>query len=198
MKLRDVVLLAASLTCGGIAAVRIVYTMVWGAPPSGGPHALALAVLAGIGAHELVHALAFLAVGVRWSDIRFSGSLRRGLLCVGYGSAVSAGAYRLVTLAPGILLGLFPLVGGVAIGWYTPRSSARRCWVRREAISAFFGLCGTYRRACSSARTLRTPSCSWSISEVRRAEDEGRAAPGAAVRRVVLRSALGLEETAGR
>lgn len=118
MKLRDVVLLAASLTCGGIAAVRIVYTMLWGAPPSGGRHALALAVLAGIGAHEIVHALAFLAVGVRWSDIQFSGSLRRGLLCVGCGSAVSAGAYRLVTLAPGILLGLFPLVGGVAIGWY--------------------------------------------------------------------------------
>lgn len=118
VNLRDVVLLAAGFAFGGLATVRFVYAMVWGAPPSGGRHALAVAVLAGIAAHELVHAIAFVAVGVRWSELRFGASLRHGLLYVGCGPAVRAGSYRLVTLAPGVLLGLFPLVAGLAIGWY--------------------------------------------------------------------------------
>lgn len=56
--------------------------------------------------------------GARRSDLRFGVQLRRGVAYVGCARAISARAFRFVTLVPGVTLGLAPLFAGVATRSY--------------------------------------------------------------------------------
>ncbi|WP_059437057.1 DUF3267 domain-containing protein [Anaeromyxobacter sp. PSR-1] len=76
------------------------------------------AVIAGLAAHELLHALAFVIAGARASDLRLGVQLRRGVAGVGCARALKARAFRFVALVPGVVLGLAPLVAGVAARSY--------------------------------------------------------------------------------
>jgi hypothetical protein len=118
VSMRQVSLVAGGLAICGLLAVRLVHTWTWGAPAAGGSAAFVGLVLAGLMAHELLHALAFVAGGARWSDVHIGGSLRYGLAYAGCRAEIGAGAYRFVLLAPGVVLGVLPLVVGLATGHY--------------------------------------------------------------------------------
>ncbi|ACL67368.1 hypothetical protein A2cp1_4050 [Anaeromyxobacter dehalogenans 2CP-1] len=89
-----------------------------GAPSQRGGLPFTAAVVAGLVAHELLHALAFLAAGARVSELRFGVRLRRGVAHVACARAVSARGFRFVAIVPGVALGLAPLVAGVATRSY--------------------------------------------------------------------------------
>jgi hypothetical protein len=113
------VLLGTALVAGGV------YSILWGAPTFGDlgevlDHPI-LAVLgvsvASIVAHELLHAVGFHIVGgVPVSQIRFGVIWRAAAPYASTRAAVTASAYRWAAVLPGILLGLLPLVAGIALG----------------------------------------------------------------------------------
>lgn len=74
-------------------------------------------VIAGILVHEGIHAVVMWSVaGIPWSDI--DGGVEWALLTpyVHTSRKITAGAYRIVALSPGILLGVLPAVIGLGMG----------------------------------------------------------------------------------
>ena len=79
-----------------------------------------LALLLGIVAHELLHAIGFVWLGkVAWSEVKFGFSWKGLAPYAHCRRPLPATAYRAATLLPGLVLGVLPGLIGVAIGsWW--------------------------------------------------------------------------------
>ena len=79
-----------------------------------------VALLVGIVAHELLHAVAFVHIGkVGWSAIKFGFSWKGLAPYAHCRRPLTATAYRAATLLPGLVLGVVPGLLGIALGsWW--------------------------------------------------------------------------------
>ena len=82
--------------------------------------AILLALLVGIVAHELLHAVGFVYIGkAPWSAVKFGFSWKGLAPYAHCRRPLRAAAYRASVLLPGLVLGLFPGLMGIAIGsWW--------------------------------------------------------------------------------
>jgi hypothetical protein len=75
-----------------------------------------LAVAAGVLAHEVLHLLAWkVAAGLPWSDVRLGFQWRTLTPYAHARSPMSARAYRIGAVTPGVILGLVPVALGLAM-----------------------------------------------------------------------------------
>ena len=116
--MRQVTLVAGGMAVTGLPGVKLVHAWIWGAPEAGGLAAFVGLLLAGLAAHEGLHALAFIASGARWSDIHFGADLRHSAGFVGCRVEVGATAFRFALLLPAVALGVAPLLVGLVTGHY--------------------------------------------------------------------------------
>lgn len=80
--------------------------------------ALALLILIlGIGAHELIHGLSWMAAaGLNWNTIEFGFKLSALSPYAHCGEPMKVTAYRFGVIAPGLVLGLLPFLWGLVTG----------------------------------------------------------------------------------
>ena len=75
------------------------------------------AILVGLVVHELLHGLGFVRFGGgRWKDLKFGVKLRYLAAYATIDSPLTASAYRRTTALPGVVLGIIPLLAGIALG----------------------------------------------------------------------------------
>ncbi len=95
------------------------YSLLWGTPERGLPFWLVTVAifLAGIVAHEGVHALGYHWFGkLAWHDVRFGVLWRAAMPYAHAAKPMRASAYRKAVLLPGFLTGLVPAIVGFAVG----------------------------------------------------------------------------------
>ncbi|MDX5346291.1 MAG: DUF3267 domain-containing protein [Hymenobacteraceae bacterium] len=116
----------AWFTLAAFAVALGLYFGIWGVPVINKANALNFGldvgvwyglVLLGIVVHELLHAVAFMYWGsARWSDIKFGINWKYLTPYAHCKVPVAASAYRKSLLLPGLVLGVLPLIIGIATG----------------------------------------------------------------------------------
>lgn len=134
--------------------------------------------LASIAAHELLHAVGFRAFGrLAWADMRF-GIMWWAL--APYASArapLTARAYRWSALLPGLVLGVVPLLAGLAL--VSPALTVYGSVMFAAAggdLAALWGM----RRVPADAIVIDSPRCVGCIEMAASAHEDAPAAPGTA------------------
>ncbi len=107
-----VLLLVALL--GGLGAWRL----MWGRPPGTSAWAFWALLVPGLVLHELLHGLGFVLGGARIRDVRFGVKLSGGAAYATTATPMVLRHYRVAVALPLVVLGLAPLLMGLAGGWH--------------------------------------------------------------------------------
>ncbi len=99
---------------GGLGA----YRLMWGQPPATSTGVFWALLIAGILLHEGLHGLGFLLGGSRLRDVRFGLKLALGAAYATTATPLGLRHYRVAVALPLFVLGLAPLLLGLAGGWH--------------------------------------------------------------------------------
>lgn len=140
-----------------VAAVPVaVHWLLYGGPASWVWLVLALPVfVASIAAHEGLHAVGFFLAGARRADVRFGIDVKTLTPYAGCRIPLRASQYRLAVALPALVLGLAPLIVGLAAGWF---------WATLYGTAMLHAACGDYaalwamRRVPAGARVQDHPA----------------------------------------
>ena len=69
-----------------------------------------LCVVMGYFIHELVHATAFMIVGVRYKNVKFGYDIKKMIIFCSASQPITKGRYKFVLIAPFVILGLIPYI----------------------------------------------------------------------------------------
>jgi Putative zincin peptidase len=111
----------ALLVCGvGFMAFMLPYQLLWEGPKFAGITLFFwLSVPAGLVIHEGLHGLGFYLGGARRQDVRYGIAWSKFMPYAHCKVPLTARAYRLSVVLPGLVLGLVPALVGLLLGWGT-------------------------------------------------------------------------------